>query len=93
MIGLVLAPLLYCWPQILMTAELSCMMPHPGGYVLWVFRAHGDFAGYINAFNCAFCSAVDNAVYPVLAMSYYESFARSPAGATAAQTPIESATH
>ena len=71
LIGLLIMPILYATPQALMTAELSNMMPENGGYVIWVFRAFGDFLGYINAYNAIICNLFDNAIYPTLIMEYY----------------------
>ena len=70
-IGLIIMPIIYATPQALMTAELSNMMPENGGYVIWVFRAFGDFLGYVNAYNAIICNLFDNAIYPTLIMEYY----------------------
>ena len=71
LIGLMIMPLLYAAPQALMTAELSNLVPENGGYVLWVFRAFGDFWGQVNAYNAALCNLFDNAIYPTLILDYY----------------------
>eukprot|EP01062_Namystynia_karyoxenos_P062453 TRINITY_DN55334_c0_g1_i1.p1 TRINITY_DN55334_c0_g1~~TRINITY_DN55334_c0_g1_i1.p1 ORF type:complete len:512 (+),score=153.29 TRINITY_DN55334_c0_g1_i1:104-1537(+) len=70
LIGLAVLPVVVIVPQIAITAELSCMMPHPAGYLYWVQRAHGATAGALNAVNCAVSILTDIAVYPVLALEY-----------------------
>ena len=71
LIGLIIMPIIYATPQALMTAELSNLLPHNGGYVIWVFRAFYDIFGYINAYNAIICNLFDNAIYPTLIMEYY----------------------
>jgi len=70
-IGLIAMPFLYVFPQILMTAELSTMMPENGSYVIWVCRGCGQFWGWINAFNSILFNLFDTAIYPVLVMDYW----------------------
>lgn len=70
LVAFVFFPVFYCMPQALMTAELSSMMADNGGYVIWVRRALGDFPGWMNSFNSAFCNLVDNTLYPMLVTRY-----------------------
>eukprot|EP01104_Vermistella_antarctica_P015642 TRINITY_DN5183_c0_g2_i1.p1 TRINITY_DN5183_c0_g2~~TRINITY_DN5183_c0_g2_i1.p1 ORF type:complete len:536 (+),score=83.09 TRINITY_DN5183_c0_g2_i1:248-1855(+) len=77
LIGLLVAPVVYALPNAMVTAELSCMMPRNGGIVLWVQRALGDGAGFVNAYNNVLIGIIDSAVYPTLlvaALSHFSAF-------------------
>jgi amino acid transporter len=72
-LGLVLIclmPLLWAVPDALTTCELAPAIPQEGGYVVWVRRALGPFAGFVNAWWTWLYSAVDAAIYPVLFAEY-----------------------
>lgn len=69
-IGVLLTPLLYVIPQVLMVSELSMMMPSNHGYILWVARGWGPLVGFFNAYNALAVNTIDLALYPVLASSY-----------------------
>ncbi|GLE03484.1 hypothetical protein PINS_up012386 [Pythium insidiosum] len=60
-----------------MTAELSTMIDENGGYILWVRRGLGEFAGWMNAFNSIASNVCDLPTYPVLFCSYVEAFLAS----------------
>jgi amino acid transporter len=47
--GMVIASFMWSLPQAIMAAELSLMMDVNGGNIIWVKRAFGDFAAFINA--------------------------------------------
>lgn len=49
LIGLCVLPWVWSLPIALMTAELSSMIPEPGGYVVWAHRAFGSFWATQNA--------------------------------------------
>lgn len=50
-------------------------MSENGGYILWVRRGLGEFAGWVNAFNCIASNLCDLPTYPVLfARSVYMVF-------------------
>jgi amino acid transporter len=72
-----LLPFTWGLPQALMTAELSTMIDENGGYILWVRRGLGEFAGWINSFNCIASNVCDLPTYPVLFCSYVEAFLTS----------------
>jgi amino acid transporter len=71
---LVLVPLMWSLPEVLLIAELASMLPEEGGYYRWVERAFGPFW----AFQCGWCtwmySLVDMAIYPVLFNQYLAFF-------------------
>lgn len=73
LVGIVVLPLMWGLPQALMTAELSTMIDENGGYVIWVKRGLGDFAGWMNAYNSLFSNMLDLPTYPVLLSSYVQS--------------------
>ncbi|OWZ14930.1 Amino Acid-Polyamine-Organocation (APC) protein [Phytophthora megakarya] len=50
LLAVVLLPFTWGLPQALMTAELSSMIDENGGYILWVRRGLGEYAGYVEAF-------------------------------------------
>jgi len=74
LIFFVVLPFVYSLPQALMTAEMSSMMPEDGGYIIWVQRAFGDFVAWINSFNNLLCCVADNALYPVIMVSYLPTY-------------------
>ncbi len=70
---IVLTPLIFSLPNVLMVRELSTMMPAEGGYYHWVKKAFGPFAGFMAGWNNWVVSWLDVSIYPVLA-AYYLSF-------------------
>ena len=50
------------------------MMDENGGYILWVRRGLGEFAGWINAFNAIASNICDLPTYPVLFASYVSAY-------------------
>ncbi len=71
---LMLVPLVWSLPEVLLIGELASMLPEEGGYYRWVRRAFGPFW----AFQCGWCtwmySMVDMAIYPVLFNQYLATF-------------------
>lgn len=49
-------------------------MDENGGYILWVRRGLGEFAGWINAFNAIASNICDLPTYPVLFNSYITAY-------------------
>lgn len=80
--AVVLLPFTWGLPQALMTAELSSMIDENGGYILWVRRGLGEYAGWVNAFNSIASNVCDLPTYPVLFCSYMEAFLASGYGYT-----------
>lgn len=70
-IGIILTALLWAVPQIVMTAELSTLLPlNNGGVVSWVDRAFGRTTAAIVALNMAVYQLVDLATYPSIVVEY-----------------------
>src|SRR5262245_21288259 len=71
---LVLVPLVWSLPEVLIVGELASMMPEEGGYYRWVQRAFGDFWAFQNGWLTWMYSLVDMAIYPVLFNQYLKHF-------------------
>ena len=71
---LVLVPLLWSIPEVLLVAELASMLPEEGGYYRWVYRAFGPFWAFQNGWLTWCYSLVDMAIYPVLLNQYLSYF-------------------
>ncbi len=72
---LVLVPLVYSVPEVLIIGELASMMPEEGGYYRWVQRAFGPFWAFQNGWLTWMYSLVDMAIYPKLFLTYLGYFA------------------
>ena len=68
---LVLVPLVYSLPEILIVGELASMLPEEGGYYRWVQRAFGPFWAFQNGWLTWMYSLVDMAIYPKLFVTYF----------------------
>ena len=66
----VITPLVFSLPNLLMVRELQSMMPVEGGYYHWVKQGFGPFAGYMAGWMNWVVSWVDVSIYPVLAAYY-----------------------
>ena len=71
-LGFALLPLLWSVPEALVTAELATAFPEDAGYVAWVTAAFGPGWGFQEGFWSWASGVADNAVYPVLFVSYLE---------------------
>jgi amino acid transporter len=67
---LIITPLTYSIPSMLMVRELSSMMPAEGGYYHWIKQAFGPFAGFIVGWLNLVVYWVDVSIYPMLAVTY-----------------------
>ena len=72
---LVLVPIVYSLPEILIIGELASMLPEEGGYYRWVDRAFGPFWAFQNGWLTWMYSLVDMAIYPKLFVTYLAYFA------------------
>ena len=72
---LILVPLVYSLPEVLIVGELASMLPVEGGYYRWVQRAFGPFWAFQNGWLTWMYSLVDMAIYPKLFVSYMAWFA------------------
>jgi amino acid transporter len=71
---LVLAAFLWALPMSLACAELGSMYPVEGGYYRWTRRALGDLWGFLAGYWVWLSSVIDQAIYPVLMVSFLERF-------------------
>src|SRR5437763_12633231 len=74
---LLLVPLIYSIPEVLIVGELASMLPLEGGYYRWVQRAFGPFWAFQNGWLTWMYSLVDMAIYPVLFDQYLAYFVPS----------------
>ena len=70
---LLLTPILFSIPIMLMVRELQSMMPVEGGYYHWIKQGLGGFAGFMSGWLMWVVSWLDVSIYPVWA-TYYLSF-------------------
>jgi amino acid transporter len=85
-LGFALLPLFWSVPEALVTAELATAFPEDAGYVAWVTAAFGPRWGFQEGFWSWASGVADNAVYPVLFVSYLEA-AFASGGKTEDQIP------
>ncbi len=71
---LLIVPLLWDIPSILMVLELNSMMPEEGGYYQWVKRALGIRWAFYEGWWTWLYTFVDLAIYPVLFVEYASFF-------------------
>lgn len=71
---LLVIPLVWSLPEILIIGELASMLPQEGGYYRWVRRAFGDFWAFQNGWYTWLYSLVDMAIYPALFNQYLAYF-------------------
>ena len=72
---LILVPIIWSLPEVLIVGELASMLPEEGGYYRWVDRAFGRFWAFQNGWLTWMYSLVDMAIYPVLFNQYLRYFA------------------
>lgn len=72
---LLLVPVIWSVPEVLIVGELASMLPEEGGYYRWVDRAFGRFWAFQNGWLTWMYSLVDMAIYPVLFIQYLRYFA------------------
>src|SRR5919112_1883010 len=72
---LLIVPLVYSLPEVLLVGELASMLPEEGGYYRWVQRAFGPFWAFQNGWLTWMYSLVDMAIYPKLFVTYLAYFA------------------
>ena len=71
---LLVIPLVWSLPEILIIGELASMLPEEGGYYRWVLRAFGPFWAFQNGWYTWLYSLVDMAIYPALFNQYLAYF-------------------
>eukprot|EP00241_Pyramimonas_parkeae_P002912 CAMPEP_0114259038 /NCGR_PEP_ID=MMETSP0058-20121206/19665_1 /TAXON_ID=36894 /ORGANISM="Pyramimonas parkeae, CCMP726" /LENGTH=518 /DNA_ID=CAMNT_0001374029 /DNA_START=233 /DNA_END=1789 /DNA_ORIENTATION=- len=71
-LGFVVLPLVWAVPEALIAAELGTSFPENSGFVAWVTAAFGPFWGFQEGLWSWLSGVTDNAIYPVLFLSYLE---------------------
>ena len=71
---LVVIPIVWSLPEILIIGELASMLPEEGGYYRWVRRAFGPFWAFQNGWYTWLYSLVDMAIYPAMLNQYLSWF-------------------
>jgi len=71
---ILITPVVWCVPTILMVLELNAMMPKNGGYYQWVKNALGLRWGFFEGWWSWIYAFVDSAIYPVLFIEYLSFF-------------------
>ena len=71
---MVITPLVFSIPNMLMVREMQSMMPVEGGYYHWVKQAFGPFAGFMSGWMNWVVSWVDVSIYPVWTAWYLSYF-------------------
>ena len=71
---LLVIPLVWSLPEVLIIGELASMLPEEGGYYRWVRRAFGPFWAFQNGWYTWLYSLVDMAIYPALFNAYLAYF-------------------
>ena len=67
---MIITPLIFSIPNMMMVREMQSMMPAEGGYYHWIKQAFGPFAGFMAGWCNWIVSWVDVSIYPVLAAYY-----------------------
>src|SRR3977135_630454 len=71
---LIILPLIWSVPEVLIVGELASMLPLEGGYYRWVDRAFGRFWAFQNGWLTWMYSLGDMAIYPILFNQYLGGF-------------------
>src|SRR5437870_11498248 len=79
---LLVVPLIWSLPEVLIVGELASMLPEEGGYYRWVDRAFGRFWAFQNGWITWMYSLVDMALYPIVFNQYLRFFFPALAGMT-----------
>ncbi len=71
---MIVTPLVFSIPNMLMVREMQSMMPVEGGYYHWVKQAFGPFTGFMSGWMNWVVSWVDVSIYPVWTAWYLSYF-------------------
>ncbi|HLK68681.1 MAG TPA: APC family permease [Bryobacteraceae bacterium] len=74
---LLVTPLLWALPTVLMVSELASTLPQDGGYYIWASRSMGRFWGFQEAWLSIVGGIFDIGIYPTLFVEYVGHFAPS----------------
>lgn len=71
-LGFMVLPLVWSVPEALITSELATAFPENSGFVAWVTAAFGPWWGFQEGFWKWLSGVTDNAVYPVIFLTYLQ---------------------
>jgi len=91
LLGFLVVPLVWACSEAALTTELSIAYPEASGYCAWLNAAFGPYASFICSMLHYVSGVLDNAIYPVLFVSYM-SANESLAGVLAEGGPAREAT-
>jgi amino acid transporter len=72
LLGFLILPFAWSIPEALVTAELATTFPENSGFVAWVTAAFGPWWGFQEGFWKWLSGVTDNAVYPVIFLTYLQ---------------------
>jgi amino acid transporter len=72
---LLVTPLIWALPTVLMVSELASTLPEEGGYYVWASRSMGRFWGFQEAWLSLVGGVFDIGIYPTLFVGYLGHFA------------------
>eukprot|EP00908_Phaeocystis_cordata_P006403 Transcript_17015.p1 GENE.Transcript_17015~~Transcript_17015.p1 ORF type:complete len:668 (-),score=283.06 Transcript_17015:649-2652(-) len=72
LLALLLAPVLWSAPMLMVVSELAVAMPQSGGYIVWVSSAFGALPSMLNGMSNLLCNVLDCALYPVMLTDYLQ---------------------
>jgi amino acid transporter len=71
---MVIVPIVFSIPSMLMVREMQSMMPVEGGYYHWVKQGIGPFAGFMSGWMDLVTSWIDVSIYPLWTAWYLSYF-------------------
>jgi amino acid transporter len=74
---LLVTPVIWALPTVLMVSELASTLPQEGGYYVWASRSMGRFWGFQEAWLSLVGGIFDIGIYPTLFVGYVGHFAPS----------------
>jgi amino acid transporter len=72
---LLVTPVIWALPTVLMVSELASTLPEEGGYYVWASRSMGRFWGFQEAWLSLVGGVFDIGIYPTLFVGYLGHFA------------------
>jgi amino acid transporter len=74
---LLVTPIIWAFPTVLMVSELASTLPQEGGYYVWASRSMGRFWGFQEAWLSLVGGIFDIGIYPTLFVGYLGHFSPS----------------
>jgi len=70
LLSLLLAPVVWSAPMLMITSELSVALPRSGGYIVWIEESLGAMPSLLNGVSNLLCNVLDCSLYPLLLTQY-----------------------